>query len=54
MIQRLDGFLNNLLVLTLIQLTFFAATDKENSLGKYIRNMVQQQCCPVFLPVRPT
>ena len=47
-IQRINGFLNNLLVLTLIQLTFFAATNKEDAFRKHVWHMVQQQCLPRF------
>ena len=42
-IQSIDGFLNDLLVLTLIKFTLFTTTNEKNSLRQNVRNMVQQQ-----------
>lgn len=47
-IQSIYRFLNNLLILTFIKLALFAATNEEDSLGKNVRNMVQQQSLPRF------
>ena len=41
-IQCINGFLNNLLVLALIKLTFFTTANQQNTLGQDVRNMVQQ------------
>ena len=41
-IQRIDSFLNDLLVLTLIQLALFTAANKQNALRQNVRHMVQQ------------
>src|SRR5690606_13441171 len=40
--------LNDLLVLALIELALFTTTNEEDSLGKNVRNMVQQQGLPRF------
>ena len=47
-IQCINGFLNNLLVLALIKLTFFTTANQQNTLGQDVRNMVQQQGLPWF------
>ncbi|EFC54244.1 hypothetical protein ENTCAN_09232 [Enterobacter cancerogenus ATCC 35316] len=47
-IQRIYRFLNDLLILTLIQLAFFTAANQQNTFRQYVRNMVQQQRLPRF------
>ncbi len=42
-VQRIDGFLDNLLILTFIQLALFATANQQNALREYIGHMMQQQ-----------
>ncbi len=42
-VQGIDGFLNHLFILALIQLALFTTADQQDTFGQDIGHMVQQQ-----------